>query len=685
MWFARFMVSIRSQTHRQGEVRLTEMTVQSLAVLAFHKIQFDFLSESPTDSGALKKLLAVEPGNMGSKSNPVKLDLYSGSPDFKKILSDLIEPLKKQGPFKFDMHYWLENKDFQPVYSSQNRDPREKSGFIRLEIKTMFKDLEDEFLFACPVKVTSAWIPLLSKFNLFIDDTGNDKWRFNIVKTDPDGNLLPGSPVPIVLYNGSKISEGDLLDPEALLKKRTGWVYFGGPATILNIARGDKPGMFSESFHHYETFEPSMNCMVGFYITWESGYLDSINGNAAIVQWDKGICDEAGAGVSTDWFSFVRNTPDEDKMIRNSIFRLFGVEAQNGISPTIVLGKVYRGQISARGYQTYPLGLLKPAFFMYVPKQFWVDYLDREYDSSISRDGYASIATFARDVLKLDETPEKLNYYREHFVSQATQQAYNSSLAFISTNRTVAHPFSRFSSWSWLYKTMQAVSDIPEMNALPMEIAGYSAVKPLPEIIRSLPEKAHTFIQLASVAEELSLNLDDDSGISLPEILAARGFFRGGSQILDLNGWVKIEGCAKNGLKIDRPMQLASNGGIIVDAGNLIVEQEISGGDYSGGDRQYTPKHTLQLLAMNGNIETRLKSDKSIDAVLTASDQVRMRNEKQKIRGAVATGRFDLANASAGALIYYNQNLALEAGEGTDPNGLELLCYSLDPTPIYLR
>ncbi|MBU1106048.1 MAG: hypothetical protein KKB51_05210 [Candidatus Riflebacteria bacterium] len=670
--FSRFSSSIRSQTNRSGEVRLSEMTVQALSVTAFNKIQFDLLSAKPSDDGRLKKILASSKPYL----KETNLDLGKGEPDYSGIGNALSEPLKEQGGFSCTMHYSVDSKDFVAAGSG---DAREKKGFIRLRINTTYKKLEDEFLFACPVKVSSSWIPLLSKFNLFIDNPETDvnKWRFNIVKTKPDGDLLPGSPKPIVLYNGFKLAGNDMMRVENYLSNRVGWVYFGSDhPSILNLAQGTNA--MGEFFQLYETWDTSMGQFIGFYETSYHSYENKgVNGVVATVQWDKGIADEKRAGVPTHWLNVIKGTPDEGKMISNSIFRLYGIDKSQ--SPTLVLGKVFRGMISARGYQSSPKNLVPAAMFQWVKRNQWPEYIS--FDTSMaSRNGLVSIATMARDILGISE--QHLDTYREKYASQATQQGYNASLAFMATNRVLADPYSNFSGW--FLKVMQSKRSIEEMSKLPVKIGGYNRDSRIPELkalLENLPKKIHTEIDLTKAVAELKTG--DSGQISLLDVLALRGVYRKSSGMLDLNGWVLIKGQAGKKLFIDQSVTVVSNGGIILDRGNLEITQDISGGKYPdtpGDERKETPQFTLQLVLLDGNI---LMNTDSVDASLIANGKVLFKKNDAIIRGSVATKWFDVANASVGTELYYNQNLSLESC--ASPDDIELLGFKMDSTPVYLK
>ncbi len=667
MFFNRFSFSIRSQANRMSEIRLTEMTAQGLSVAAFHKIQLDLLSDTPSDGGKLKKALAASRPYLKETS----LDLLEGKPDFSGIAKALVDPLKEQGSFKYSIHYHVDKNDFSPVATA--KDAREKQGFIRLKINTTFRKIDDEFLFACPIKVTSAWLPLLSRFNLFIDDAEaeKNKWRFNLVKTKPDGDLLPGSPNPLVLSNGDRLAGNDLMRIEKFLARRVGWVYFGGnQPTILNLAQGTNS--VGEFFHLYETWDTNIGQFVGFYETAYFPYSSQgINGLVATVQWDKGIADEVAAGVNPPhWFKMIEGTPDEMWLTSNSVFRLYGIDKHQ--SPTLVLGKVYRGVISARGYQSNPKNLVPAQIFQWVARNQWPEYISFDTDMAASV-GLASIATMARDILGLDD--KDIDQYREKYASQGTQQGYNASLAFIATNRVMADPYGNFSGW--LAKVMQARSDISEMTRLPLAVGGYNqeaAVPGLAELISGVEARSAMVIEIDEKA---------GAAVSLPDLLADKGMLRKSSHSLDLGCWALIKAKSPCRLVVDQPLKLVDNGGIIIERGDLLIAKEIDGGQYegkAGDEREETPKFTLQLVALDGNI---MIGAAKVDASLTANGKILFGKEKPVIRGSLAMKHYDIQNASAGAELFYNQNLALESC--SSPENLELLGFRLNPTPVYLK
>ena len=674
MGLNRFSSSIRRQTNRTGEDSLVELTVQGLAIAAFHKIQADLLSETPSDGNRLKKALASPRPNLKETAYV----LERGNSEFAKIAENIAKPLREQGDFKYTIYYHIDDKDFVADLSAS--DPREKEGHIRLRIGTSYRGIDDEFTFACKIKVTSAWIPLLSKFNLFIENPESDidKWRFNTVRTKPDGDLIAGSPRPIVLDNGERLSGKGMMDLSTYVKSRVGWVFFGGEApTILNLAQGTNE--FGEFFHLYETWDTALSQFVGFYETAYYNYsCNGINGLVATVQWDKGIADEAGTGAyPAHWYNIVKGTPDEQRMTKNSVFRLYGTDKQQ--TPTLVLGRVFRGMISARGYQTSPKGLIQAELFQWVPANQWPEYIS--YDTSIAgRNGLSSIATVAREILGLDEGD--LDTYREKYASQATQQGYNASLAFIATNRTTADPYKHFAGW--FSRVMQATSNIDEMNQLPVDIDGHKAGSRIPNLssmLSSLSAKACFSINIDQALKEI--DKEGAQQASLLDILALRGIYRKSTATLDPDGWIVIRSSSKIKLLIDQPIKVTSNGGIILEKGDMLLASNIDAGNYlnkPGDERSNTPAHTLQLITLDGNIAA---GACNIDATLIANGNVLFLKEKPIIRGAVATKWYDIANASAGADIHYNQTLALEAADGS--NHLELLSFKLNPTPVYLK
>jgi len=259
---------------------------------------------------------------------------------------------------------------------------------------------------------------------------------------------------------------------------------------------------------------------------------------------------------------------------------------------------------------------------------------------------------------------------------------YNQSLAFYS-NQGVADP-KRFFSGE-LGQRMEVNATSPLFKKLPDKLR--KAIPGNPDMVPRLTDffsslndrKSWVFAPPTGSTAPLASKIDcfevlKEKGLYFPDI--------NGKNILALNGWVHFVG-SQYELKISHPITLAGHGGIILEKGNIFISAEIDGGE--GTDPVENPEFSLHLVALEGNIVLGL-SKRKVDATLVAKEKILITKERPTIRGAVAMGKFDIRNASYGANIEYNQNLAkILSPEPKYGGEKELLGFSVDPVPISLK
>ncbi|NLI76452.1 MAG: hypothetical protein GX442_08425 [Candidatus Riflebacteria bacterium] len=674
-WFAQFMVSLRGQTHRQGEVTLTGSAAQGLAALAAHKLRYDLLSADPGDPTLRTALFRPLADLRDIGETPLSLD--GGPAGFQGLADALTRPLVEDGGLVATLRYSVRKADFTALPPPAL--PEEKVGFVRLHVALKMRALTEEFQFACPVRIAAAWTPVLSKCTFFLDDpeivTDRDRWKFNRVSTTPDGELIPGNTgaVPIVLANGERLEAGDLVNPANFLQKRVGLVHFGGGPLVLNLARGEsRTGTFGEGFHTFEV-KTSGGDWDGLYTIGEYSWG---GGQVALLEWDKGIADEVAANVSPDWIGFVAGTPEADFLTKNSIFRLFGTDKGHK-HPTLVLGRVFRGMISAKAYQCEPRGLLPEAFLLY-PRSLgeWEDMLDPDPCVAAAA-GLESVATFVREVLQLTPGQDDRDRFRREFASRGRVQGYNASIAYISTNNTVPDPFPNFKG-NLLERMRTKDFSTAALDELPAELRDMLPGRPA-----AMPRLAALLGMLGVPGPRTAWVIDAGVAggtVDWWEDLARLGLYDPAGRVLRLDGWILLKGSRPGGLVVKEPLTLAGNGGLVLESGDIRVLAPIDGGGAAENDGP--PAFTLHLVAPSGSIEVGDLDGQRVDAVLAAGEKVLFRRGRPRLRGGVATGKFDLANASQGADLFYNPNLAALPG---GPDGKALLACSVDPSPILLR
>ncbi|HOY66813.1 MAG TPA: hypothetical protein PLP29_07990 [Candidatus Ozemobacteraceae bacterium] len=667
-WFARHMIAIRNQTHRQGSQQLTWNFVRGLSILAAHKIQYDLLSGSPSDD-RLKTALSLPLDKLRDLS-AIELDLAEQPGSLRGPLERLVSPVAAQGRISHTITYTLNRDDFE--FCGATAFPREKRGLIRLVIETEFKGEAETHLFAIPVRVAATVIPGISKFSLFLQDAtdgdagGKNSGLFNIISTDIDGKLRPGSRgKPIVLENGD-LARGDI-KWENFFNKPVGLVYLGGGDVILNLARGEsRTGDYGEAFHFYE---------VNYEGFWDGLYATKIgnhptHGAYALMNWDKGICDDFATPEAREWWSFVISSPNAGDMRLNSALKLFGTDKKQ--SPTLVLGRVFRGQITARAYKTADESLPSAFFYHIEGLDMWRRALD-DNPCMAADDGINTIARFARDVLELEPDAASLEKYQQKYASDYSHYPYNSSLAFYATNNMVADAPSKFGGE--LGKRMEVDRTNPLLDTLPAELRPvFGNTSTVPSLLACLKGGDTVERRMA-----WSIDLAGKAG-AFPECLVSRGLARmeGETLHLSLNGWIRLERVPGTGLVFDRPVVVDGPGGILLDRGSIVIRAPIDGRGNAS-----RPPTILTLATCDGDLT--VETEGRVDAALVAPGRVCIGKGdpgRVSIWGSVAAGRMDLKTASEGARIQYNAALACLPPYLDETPALS---YSVDPNPILVK
>jgi len=678
-FFFRYMMTQYRQSKRQETAGIASAIAYSLAMLGKHKIQQDILQDpaQPLTENLFKPLVFFE------DQEKVRLDLGSGKFNLTNLANELFTSLSDAGDYSYELFYSCRKSDFSSLGAFEYCC--EKEGLIQLTVSVILRKndsawVSEEVTVAFKVKVTSAFIPLLSKFNLYIQDSevSTDPQRFNLVWTDQFGKLHPSSPAtPWVLY----CAPDDLLSIptslDAFIREPRGLVFLGGGKVILNIARGwGNQVELSEGFHLF--FNGSRS---GLYpIDWVGPTKQT-----AIMAWDQGICHEIEAGGNKDWWEFIKEHPlvknQESYGRSNSIFRLFG--AGNRKSPTLVLGEVYRGLISARAFKS----ILRPPPY---PGDFleWRDTLDswRDYATPpVGDNDTVNIGAFCRDV-GLGTGEEDLANYQKKFASKIAIQPFNISLPFI---QYFHEPSPLYHFDPEFQKRMVGTSPEELFFEVPqaLQIGNTSNLNQtnLDEIIAA---------NLRVPGERTALTIDpfreSENGAN-PDIMKCLNkhgliAMNPGTNEWNwnLNGWVFIdvpEGRPPVNLEFTSGIRVASNGGLVLKRGNIIIRSSILSD--SG--------KVLQLVTL-GDGDISIETDKEVHAALTSvKGTVKSKTQRSRIRGSAAMHRFDISSASQGAELQYNPLLSVNPtfGEGIQPTPncpeKPLLAASLDESSIILR
>lgn len=673
-WFIKYMLMQNRAGHRQSQERIAGVLANSLAQLSAHKIQHSIFLNS---DHALIKYLQKPLESMGNlaRTSGSKVDLESGDPDFSSVVKELIQPLSEQGEFKYEIQYECRQSDFVAVFP---RYPREKSGILHLYVTIKYKkkagtEYSEEYHYGLRIKVTAAFIPVLSKFNLYVEDAldghpTRSPWRFNLVTTDVSGNLITGSQIiPWVLNNGDDQLSLSSLTLESLVQGKRGLVYLGGGKMYLNLARGwPSPGKYSEGFHLFKSGKGD-----GLYtIEW----LDDA-GEIALLGWDQGTTFDTTSSGAREWWGFISQSKLKNVARFNSIFRLFGTDTNK--SPTLVLGEVYRSYVTAKAVKDNRKRFT-PDFLNYIPGSaadlsYWQEYLTPE--PMPENDNISTFTTLIRSSERLNyfdpTSADSLKRFNQKYASDLAYTPYNLSTAIMVTNNNLAFPLSSLQP-SPLINLMDVNAPDPQvkMHEIPAPFhdlaAGATSLKKIAPFISGLhvPGKRTSWIFPECKEPQ-----------DIWDHLKARGMLKDNK--LDLNGWIYVPGTTN--MLIRQNLDVISNGGIVLEKGSIIVSNEINA--TSGSKFK-----VLQLVTLDGDIT--LDINGPVQASLTApKGRVIVTNTgRPQIKGAVAMKLFDISNASQGADLEYAMPLAaLPDQTADDLSEKDLLTFSLNPNPLQLK
>ncbi|HEY9069564.1 MAG TPA: hypothetical protein VIV61_04865 [Candidatus Ozemobacteraceae bacterium] len=678
-WFIKYMLMQSRAGHRQAQQRIAGVLANALARLAVQKIQHGILLQP---DHALVKYLQKPLDKMGdlSRSAVPAISLEADVPDLSNVVSELIAPLANHGKFTYEIACEGRQADFKPVFAKY---PREKTGIIHLYVKIKYKksdgpEYAEEYEYAVRVKVISALIPVLSKFTLYIEDAlagdpARSPWRYDIAATDVSGNLRTGyQVVPWVLNNGDDQLSLSSLTLDSLVKGKRGLIYFGGGRIYLNLARGwPSAGKYSEGFHLFKNGKGD-----GLYtIEW----LDDA-GDIALLGWDQGMTFDTTSAGAREWWGFISMSPLKAFARFNSIFRLFGTDTKR--SPTLVLGEVYRSYITAKAIKDLKKRF-SPEFLTFIPGQlsnppdlsYWQEYLSPQ--PLPENDNISTFTTLIRQSERMKYFDPgnvgSLKEFNAKYASDLGYSPYNLSLAYIVTNNNQAFPAPSLQQGP--------LTDLIKTDPLPPPAMMHKIPAPFDILTPTDSLKSITpfltALQVPGKRTTWELPASSDSA-SVWGNLKARGLLKDNK--LDLNGWVYIPGTTE--LKIDQNLDVISNGGIVLEKGNIVISNTINatiGSDFN----------VLQLVTLDGDIK--LDINGPVQAGLTAAKGVVTVTNKGRpqIKGAVAMKQFDVSSASQGADLEYAPSLAalpgIEDSAQEDDSEKALLTYNVDPTPLQLK
>ncbi len=699
---ASFLKSTTNRVHstkKIGDTMFARELANSLAILSNHYIKYVELKDPGSE---IRKVLSLPREEMGSTDATgnlkagIQAKIKSGSDDIITTLIEAYKPILNE--IQLDELKWIIHKgDFANIEVGKvgnNPYPREKKGLIRIYIKISYKlpgqtkKISEDYLFTSPINVVANLVPVLSKFNFYVQNALGEEpnddnvYRFNVIDTDAAGNLNQGANArPWIFVNGDE--DDNLKKPkdvkyDDIINDSRGIIFLGGGngnnSIELGVACGWPEGggtsECGEDFHFYINRDKEE----GYWKTLE--YWDDKNGGIMIS--DIGLCN-ANSGDYVEWRKQL-GAGSQEKSKYHSIFKLFGVDSKK--SPTLVLGYVNSLFASVK---LHKFGNNEFEVLPYVDyKEDLPIYTAYTTDTSLyGSDAYGKLMRFSLHYCTKNNTDE-LDYdsYINSYASKLGHRRYTKDYAYYLTVKS--EEYSEFPEFSdnKLNSLCNLSSDDNNFLKLPYsEKAQYNKIYneekcELDKLfnVDSLsinPEKEDKRKRIAYSLKLLSQSPDDFSstefviskgdevGKDIIDYLEFKGLIKDNK--LDLNGWLYINNEAGfDEIPLDfTSLKNDSNGGIILSSGKICLKSNIENENGSH----------FSLIALNGDIVLEEKVTTVGSSLIAPKGQVRLiggaNSQKLSIDGNIVMNKIAKGdvkgsdvNIKRGLTLNYNRSLA---------------------------
>ena len=732
---------LKSTTNRTFTVKKIENTLYArelaytLASLSVHYLKNKIRNR---DSGIIELIsLPIETmaNDSGEKNLLNIIENLTMANDGSKVI-DLIKNKSGLNQLTIDKLYWkILKKDFTYITIGKSKPyTREKNGLIHIYVELSYllpgskstEKTKEIHHFITDLKVVANLLPVLSKFTLYIDDAldgdSSDVERFNVVDTDPNGNLNNENYKPWILNNHDKLDAVDtnLKTYNDIVNSTKGLVFIGGgssqegKAIRLGIAFGevDSRSPYGEGFH--------------FFCNEESGYWKTQTNWAegvGLLTSNLGLCHELEQestygveeeGEDDSYNTYFEMTDGEDKDKLNSIFKLYGTD-QNP-SPTLVLGYVDAKYCSVKQFR---FGTNDEDYDL-------LNYVTREdfnYASSYDYNSYEEAFEAHQDDEDDfdDDLTEFAFKYREHYSSKLEYDTYydkfSSRIESIPYNNDYAYALNHFIDDPFKNKIVKGnkfkklcrqrssslftkvpSSDYAKFDKILLEdkLGDLNKFLDVDKLQINGNEKSNNnkrisyYLQLTSDEPQykrINCFHTDNIEVDFIKYLESKGIIF--DDKIDLNGWLFINNESENDfvLNLDNK-KLISNGGIILSKGNFRIKSDIK--SYIIDDeKKYL---TIITLGDNSNIVID-RSVEQLNASLVSKDgQVRLEglgsDKFLEINGNVVMkkickGEEGLIAMRRGVKLNYNNNLSAFPFKSTEEEKSTLMYYLADNPKVY--
>ncbi|NLF97856.1 MAG: hypothetical protein GX569_14055 [Candidatus Riflebacteria bacterium] len=689
--YSRFLSHQADAADKIGKKQKLGEFASALATLAMHKLKYSAqlshnattLRAWPAAGSAMSALYEYlsQPLNKFDTVRyfPLPLD-EEATGHFALLLEQLWQTAGYGDELEESITIAVWRDDFAATGAAPDAYTRDKSGNIRIVVSltTVHGGSHSttlDFNYSCPLRIAAAHIPVLSKYNLYIENArlngGEYDAGYNQVSVDGFGNLAEARTKarPLVLNNDGNLNLPVKLEFRNFVEDSRGLVYLGGNASIfLNLARSDVVAPNSNSGEGFQFFR-RLN-YDGTYPVYAGNSAE--NGRMLISFLDQGVSDDSDERnlsfyrrVESGYFGVKQ--VQEGRLRYSSLFRLFGVQSRP--SPTLVQGNVLS--------QYLTIGILRgddgrPGKPMFLDNLSYTAPMqpDAYYYNCINLPEYDDLRT----AFGLDNSLDSYKKYVTKYSSRVNHRPYNQALGFIHTQ---TNP--------------DAVALFPESDPLSRFIrsSNHDATHKAPGVFAGVYPEVADLKSMAAFgkgfadAGKASYVFANESEPDALKLLKEQGLLS--QNRLAVDGWVRFS----SGINISRPLEYMSSGGIVVESGDLVVEASIK----PAGFRENC---LLYLVALNGNVVLKTPSDAVIQAGIiafsetTENGRVAFITPPAEIKGALAMKKLVKNSSEAEtfqgtSLVYFPALAAKPAGSDGLSQETQLLTFSFGQLPQEIR
>lgn len=685
--YSRFMIRKAYLTNRLGQKREMAGLAHSLALLASHKLAYSTITSNvgpgpiPEDSSCLKPLYEYLARPIASfekeKGFPLLID-EDASEHFDLLLDQLWHASEIGDSIEESIDLIVRKADFDEISPAGAAYPAEKRGKIGILVK-LSKFNGDKFLFdqdfnfCIGVRITAALVPLLSKFNLYIEKTGivenGEEHGLNTVSVNADGNLARTRTraFPLELNNDDNQALPVKTSFNDLVNASRGLVYLGGDANLfLNLARSDVSDKSSDSGEGFHTFK--REDYDGFV---PAHTFPTSSGRINVSIMEQGVSDDPSPINQTFYSAIDSGFPgwtqiNLHNMKLSSIFRLMGTQRKP--SPTLVLGNVYGQILRISKLQTITSGPVRNELLWnmsFMPPMQPAKY----YVNEIIKPPLADFKT----AFSLTTNYASFQKYLKDCASRVGNRPYNRALPYI-LNQKDHNSILSFPSEDPLHEYLKQPSATAR-HAIPTSLA---AIFPAVSNLKSMTSFKDGFSSLI----RCNYVIEHEEGKTIEQQFRKRGLMAGNK--LALNGWVMLKGFDL--VKLDQSWEYVANGGIILDTGNIEIASSLR-------PTPFKPELILYLVTLNGGITFNNAPEDDVQAAFiayagdAAEGRIKFAAPPAQIRGALAMRTLIRTKADAESfkgtkLRYFAPLAALPAGVGSSEQERALLSWSFQPMPM---